>query len=496
MGDNYKKDGLEDFFRKRLEGFEEVPREDMWHKIAFEIPPKPAVVWWKKPFWWMSGSVLIGLGIFFWQWNVQITKYKSIIETQHKTITALQKSSTTTKRLDPVEVDDLAALKNKQESDETIAQLGGLPEKETFTKEGRTPPLKKADGNTRKLDSPPFNIEKELPKDESFDPVMAQKKASEKNTDLLEKTGLGKIDSLDEHRKSYVVARTVKKLPAAGKKQLAGSQIIPVSVQTSLKYRPSHEKRLGFYFSLQARDLVTLFERSFIRNASFATGEAFGYQVFASPRLQLGILAGLQLNRKWSVAIGLGLKRTHINFSDLKEFVYTDEVFNTLNSQGDPMGVYDACSCTPSPTIAYQFVNHLGNDGNDIGEGDAFEVNAYYNYFMEYVSIPLWVRYRIGNRRLHGFARTGISWNILTSSSYGWNQASISFDRIMLQQAEFVDGGLSNTYLELGLGGGLEYDINIHHSIGLEASFYRSLSTVLGGQQSAMGVGLEYKYIF
>lgn len=473
MAENYKKDGLEDFFRKRLEGFEEPPKPDMWDKIAFNMPPKPPLVWWKRPIWWIGSAMMIGLVVFYWQ-LIRINQFKTIIHQQEETISTLQASHNEAEESIPV-IEEVVPSQWSEAQNENVpvsihSIAPGTGRKDKAVNIGKaTPPITYA--------TPPYDIEKE----EGREKLVTAEAEADSMADLENINAAPLSEKLNMHA---LESTNMFFLPSA---------------LYSIDQKPniSDKKEIEFYLAVQTGIMGASFDGGLSKENAMTpnSGSGNGYALSWAQRTQLDVLAGLQLTRRWSVELGLGLRRNNLAFLDSQSITYSDDLFNSLNAMGEPTGTHDNETIT-APTIAYQLVNHVENDGEDIQEGEFFELDAAYTYFMQYVSIPLWVKYRMGKRRLHTFLKTGVSWNILSRNAYTWKSPSVSFERIKLEKVEVKDDGIRERYFEFGAAAGLEFDINVANAIGLETTYYRSLSPVLGNEQKAFGMALNYKHRF
>ena len=469
MADNYKRDGLEEFFRRRLEGFEEAPKAEMWDKISFNIPPKPPIPWWQKPIWWAMGTVVVGLSVFLWQFY-QIQVYKAVVIRQDK---------------------ELSALKLAKTEEKNTARLTGIQQLPRDDEKLTQSVLQTENGNTVAIPDERVMERKEpravVVKKENTTPATTPKQENEPIS-VVDRDRSTQPKGQSPYKETMVMSVS-NKIPSGNGRLLS----IPMPFLPQQSGQEVEDKK-GFYLGVQAGWMRASFGNVFSSEEAGTNGVVTSLRSSNINRFQGEILSGLQLNRKWSVELGIGLRQNVIDFYDNRTISYSDEVFDMVNLQGEPTGI--VAPATSPPHIAYELVNHVQNDGEDIGLGDEFKITSSYTNEIQFLSIPAWVKYRLGNHRLHGYLKTGISWNILSGSYYRIGIPNISFDRIDWEGTNITNDGIREIYFEWGAVIGLEFDMSLQHSIGLEGGYYRTLSSVVGNTQESFGLSIGYKYAF
>jgi hypothetical protein len=271
------------------------------------------------------------------------------------------------------------------------------------------------------------------------------------------------------------------------------SAVRPLPVQASIQ---PVKDMAGFYFSLNGGTLATVFNNPLNKSRSeVLESNSPGFHLYNTVRDEITLLAGIQFNKKWSLETGVGYRNNRLSLFDAQEFNYSGENTIDYDIHGNPIVAYTN-NTDQTPVFRYEIINNLQSQGGDIQEGDPFYLNAFFKYNNRYLSLPLWLKYRIGNRRLHLYAKSGIAWNILTVSNKNLNDSNLSDERLSLEKVQIKNDALSETFMEIGFAGGIEYDLGARTSIGLEALYYHSVGSVLTTKQDAYGLSFAAKYHF
>ncbi len=470
MANRYNNDDLEGFFRRRLSNYEEIPRPEMWDKIGVAIPPKPPVPWWKKPVFWLGLVLAFVLLLSLWQFR-QITAFQKLIHQQQA---------------------DIEALQEYQRSGYGPDQLKTHVENPVYKVPGalgivmpsvNVPGANIADQPEPQKDIALLTTIPEIPAVAEFN--SPEKKESIAATDNARQDFSESAKAFNKQRTVDFLSHSTGSTPVPPVRPLPGQVTVkPV------------KGNAGFYFSLNGGTLATVFNNPLNKSRSeVLESNNPGFHLYNTVRDEITLLAGIQFNRKWSLETGVGYRNNRLSLFDAQEFNYSGENTIDYDIHGNPIVAYTN-NTDQTPVFRYEIINNLQSQGGDIQEGDPFYLNAFFKYNNRYLSLPLWLKYRIGNRRLHFYAKSGIAWNILTVSNKNLNESSLSDERLSLEKVQIKNDALSETFMEIGFAGGIEYDLGVRTSIGLEALYYHSVGSVLTTKQDAYGLSFAAKYNF
>ncbi|KAA3622957.1 MAG: hypothetical protein DWQ02_25315 [Bacteroidetes bacterium] len=469
MANHYNNDDLEGFFRRRMSNYEETPRPEMWDRIGAAIPPKPAVALWKKPVFWLGVVLAFILLLSVWQY-LQIRQFRHIIDRQQA---------------------DIEALKNVQTPSYGPDQTGFSPvESSNFF--ANTPEDKKpVNESTTFVSKPgittikPDIVLTENPKTSntqeettSLDIIPSIEKAIAGNSTEASLVSLNKPAKIHP-AVSYLNQSNPQNLIIPSPPLPAPSQIEPV------------KQKARFYFSVAGGSLVTTYNNPLNKSRSevLASNES-GFHLSNTVRDELSILAGIQFNNNWSLETGIGYRNNRLSLFDAQQFYYSGEHTIAHDEYGNPIGEYTNTT-DQTPVFRYEIINNA-----DIEDGEAFHLNAFFKYNNRYLSLPLWLKYRIGKRKLHVYAKSGIAWNILTVSNKNLNDSNLSDDRLSIEKVQIKNDALNESFVELGFATGIEYDIGLRTSLSMEALYYHSVASVLTTKQDAYGISFAARYHF
>lgn len=469
MANRYNNDDLEGFFRRRMSNYEETPRPEMWDRIGAAIPPKPPVAWWKKPAFWLGFVLAIVLLLSLWQFK-QIKDFQKVINQQQADIEALKENqsrgygpdniapnppsvpSLLAETENPVLLDDIETEKREETKPEVFQELikGRLIVKKPIQPVVNHPAEDKPIAEM-------MDLTETIPA-ESF-------QTSSDVVDFLSYANQGVLHEEEPFVPAPAIIEPMKNNP-------------------------------GFYFAVNGGTLATVYNNPLNRSkAEVLASNDSGFHLYNTVRDEFTVLAGIEFDNHWSLETGIGYRNNRLSLFDAQEFNYSGEHTIAYDEMGNPIGVY-INSSDQTPVFRYEIINNLQSQGADIEDGDPFHLNAFFKYNNRYLSLPLWLKYRIGKRRLHVYAKTGIAWNILTVSNKNLNSSNLSNERLSLEKVQIKNDALNESFFELGFAAGLEYDFGLRTSVGLEALYYHSMASVLTTKQEAYGLSLSARYHF
>lgn len=469
MANRYNNDDLEGFFRRRMNNYEETPRPEMWDRIGAAIPPKPAVAWWKKPIFWLGAVLTFVLLLTLWQY-LQIKQFQKVIDRQQA---------------------DIEALKNDQVPGYGPDQTGFSPV-ETPNFLANTPedqkPVIESSVTTLKPYITTIKTDvaiSEMPVAAIDQPVTTY---PDKPSSLEDVTVTNSPEApLIPLNKPTKIQPLVRYLNQSNPQSL---QIPTPTLPAPFEIEPFKQKA-RFYFSIAGGSLITTYNNPLNKSRSevLASNES-GFHLSNTVRDELSILAGIQFNNNWSLETGFGYRNNRLSLFDAQQFYYSGEHTIAHDEFGNPIGEYTN-NTDQTPVFRYEIINNA-----EFEDGEAFHLNAFFKYNNRYLSLPLWLKYRIGKRKLHVYAKSGIAWNILTVSNKNLNDSNLSDDRLSIEKVQIKNDALNESFLELGFATGIEYDVGLRTSISMEALYYHSVASVLTTKQDAYGISFAARYHF
>ena len=208
-----------------------------------------------------------------------------------------------------------------------------------------------------------------------------------------------------------------------------------------------------FYYSVFFEPMMM---REFRKNITLV-GESSIVTGYAS---NIGIMAGLQFNRHWSIQTGLGFRNIQAGLKDaflqfgysLRDPIVEDDGAITSTFLINESGLKQA---------ELSITNQLQNDGQDIEVGDLLQTRITVPYALKYFNIPIWLRYQYKKKKIALSIKTGLVYHSLMGEKYGSTLVSISGDHPSVSRLSFKDISINipstqNDYLELGIGIGME----------------------------------------
>lgn len=466
-----RRDQLEEFVKNQLSHYEEQPSDGLWKRIEGLIPiPKPAA---KPPwFWGLLGALLVLGGIVIWHFY-SVKQWKEKVEKQEIAIQELWKE------LENLQVD--VSMQKLAIDAQVSSSIKEIPVNQTVASAS---PAQRID--------PPFStlLQREVVKAPNY----IEGDQTKPLTSLTSNIERDSTQVLDEAAFPQVLVPALT--PIESKLSLTEFQDPPLDFQV-LELSPTRKPRwsVGAWMegtNFHDNPLNALWRRT--GRAEDASGDTPSfYANNPSSTKTVGFFLDFDLNRRWSIRTGLGIKDQRRPLGGDFVFAYTleDSQMNALGHSASPYNYYDESHNISIRTI---IANELSNEPNGLEPGELFEMDfAAYQQTL-YVSFPLWLSYRMGNGRFKYHLRTGVVWNDLIGNSSKIRYLSFSFSQLYYQGHAINDGTIQVGYLDVGLGYGLEFALSPKLGVYLDGVMYKSVTPIFDRQPFSLGMGGGLRY--
>lgn len=542
MDENLHKDNLEEFFKNSLndENIDssddpwDVPSDDVWLGINETINPVPTPA---PPFsfnlnWLLAAaaSILI-LGLVYYNYTLQnkIGELSEVVENQKNTIDKLEKLV--------LENGNNNLLKKEEEN-----EVGNNGEFSTiiFEKESSQTAIESKPQNFSNQNSPQKNTSNQsaFEKGKSID-------NSQLNNSTIKNSNNEKTvaeNNLEAEKASVVIVKNdanLKNTPSEGSisNQLIQKNTDPILAESSKNtfalLVPLSSKMIFAESTSQTEELnlemlpvsKAVFQSSFSSTArtGFYVGAhiapTYGYrniksidgpvlrrllnqQEKANYSVSLGMKAGYQFSKNWSVETGLNYYKNTIQSVHRRQVRFESQL-ERLNSDGSYDSNYQLKLATSYGEIETDVALTRSSD-TQIGQNDYINLVMKTQQELKNLGIPIAIRYRTAKNKFHFSAKAGISTNIILQKDVTIKAAAVARNGIQHRRT-IVDkqfSGLKNTTFDLLLGLGVDYDLSKNMSVYFEPTVTRSINPVyqISGKIktypiiAAFNVGLAYHF--
>ncbi len=468
MDQDQNKDNLESFFQRELKHYQEDPGPGMWDKIAPVIPQKPGLglaatlAKWKFSLLMALSIVLLIFAIYEHQRANQLDHHN---QQQEGKIVALQGQMFDLEQ-------QLVALQTMPATiPPTTATIESKPPQIALAKPAVKPATSTQPATEpTSLNTPPIAIDAQ--QELQISVSVNEQHQENQLTVPEEETATREWSSPDPLNRDFRVDKTS-------------------SQATALKQ--PFEKSLNYYprFSVGAwSGNIVVQYYSVDRRISPAAGTSTS--VFLSKTA--GISAGIHLNPHWSIHTGLGFRNNGFSFSDQVSLEYTNDN-TTLDEEGNPVGTY-TFQQEGILTFRAQIVNELASTEPEITAGESFNVDFNSAYRLRYYSIPVWLRYQFGNKRLHSYVKGGFIWNKLMRDWAYFPSIRLSTGRLTATNPRVTVAAARDSYFEFGLAMGVGYNVTPRIELALEPSYYQAITPMLNVKPQTYGIRGRVNYMF
>ncbi len=216
----------------------------------------------------------------------------------------------------------------------------------------------------------------------------------------------------------------------------------------------------------------------------------------------LGLKAGYQFSKNWSVETGLNYYKNTIRSMHLAQVQYQNQI-EQLNSDGDYDSNYHLNLSTSYGEIETDIALTRSSDV-PIDQNTYINLGFKTKQELKYLGVPLALRYRTAGNKFHFSAKAGISGNFIlqkevTIVAAQSNRMGVRHRRTLVDR-KF--NGLKNTTFDFLFGIGADYDISKNMSIYFEPMVTHSINPVynLNGKiktypiVASLNLGLSYRF--
>ncbi len=466
MDKEQNKDNLETFFRRELENYQEDPGAGMWDKIAMAIPPKPGLglaatlLKWKFSLLLALSTGLLVFAIYEHQRANELDRHN---RQREEKILALQEKTTKLEQ-------KMAHLQMAQSATHSPPPTTEKPEVKTTatstpTEQVITPSNSDLRYNASAVANNPIreSVQTEAPLQNDL--PLAKDEQMEVNLTSDQWSNLGPLN------RDFRIEST---LPAIA---------IASPIIKNQNYYPR------FSVGAWTGNIVVQYY-AVDRRVSPAAGTSTS--VFLSKTA--GLSAGIQLDKHWSLHTGLSFRNNGFSLSDKVSLEYDADIA-TENANGDLVGDY-TFSQEGILTFRAQIVNQQGSSEPEIADGESFDVDFNSAYRLRYYSIPLWVKYQIGQQKFHTYLKGGFIWNKLMRDWANFPSIRLSSGRLIATNPRLTVSAARDSYFEFGLAMGIGYNITPRIELVLEPSYYQAITPMLNVKPQTYGIQGHINYMF
>ena len=216
----------------------------------------------------------------------------------------------------------------------------------------------------------------------------------------------------------------------------------------------------------------------------------------------LGMKAGYQFNKNWSVETGLNYFENNVRSMHRAQVRYESQI-ERLNTDGNYDSNYQLKLSTSYGEIETDVALTRSSD-TEIDQNDYINLVLKTQQKLKYLGVPVAVRYRTSGNKFHFSAKAGIAANFIIQKDVRIKAAAVNRNGVHHRRT-LVDrkfSGLKNTTVDFLFGIGIDYDISNYLSIYFEPTVTHSISPVyqLNGKIktypiiASLNIGLAYRF--
>ncbi len=463
MHNDPNNNNLENFFRKSLENYSEVPSDDLWDRIEGNIPPKPA-----KRFRAVYGLLalllllLFGLGYEYFRFSAKMNAVNETV--------ALQK-------------DELEGLKSELESIKSQLQSSLLPpnnESSSGSVIESVPPRHSETSETifNKNAAPQIVAEQSgitsSPNDNFSNETAGNEISADPLSDLTKTTNSNQTVLMD-------FAETKAPRLNATPYTLAGLPVL----------KSSDKNKRTFSVEIYASAWNTFFK------GSGNSGQGFSFDNIKLSS-DFGALFNLGLNKNWDVQVGVGYNNLIINDAVNTELIYSRDEYDPERDVYTSFYAYTVDTPAGEMLVNTSLSNQRINDGRDFEVGDPFQLKLQYQDVIRYFQLPVFLRYKIGSGKYRFTVKGGFIQKFLLSETIKLSAVNPEVDRLQNEKSYFSNNqtSASTTSMDVLFGAGTEIRLNPRNSFHLQAQFVHSLHEIYPGVKPwsvGLNAGLQHR---
>lgn len=470
MEKNLHEEGMEEFLRKSFDQYSENPPDDLWDRINTDLAavPRPAL----KPLWrfGLSAAAALLLGVIAFQhiyYNRQLDRLEQGIEENTAQLEALEKQLILRPDGDPADqpaTGESADVRDRRntyslETENTLSGHDRAAVDPGKRNENNTDPVLKKKSEIPALNKTGNPVAPNTPK------TILPEAIAEAGTEPV-KSGAGPVkirESLPD------------RLP--GIEPAVAFRAEPYKPATTPVPSPSNNRSkwsagLHFTASQSVLDVDNDFpfpthggHHKAFEDAPTLKGVAYG----------VGLGVRYAVNKNWALQSGLNYRKSEYTSTHRPFLEFKDR--EPQGGQGDYEFTY--MLKTAGGVAEIELKTSQADPNEMIEEDEPVDVEVTTTTGLEYISVPLTVRYQTGYKRWNFSVGGGFAVNYLTDRSLaitGLNFLNDKFKEAPRERRVFDAPEdckpLSADYV---LSAGVEYRLNEHLSVGLEPTFSGAL---------------------
>jgi hypothetical protein len=465
MSKESNKNNLEDFFRNSLKSYSENPSNDLWGRIAENIPDKPSKR--LKPAYILLALLLlmtIGFGYEYFHFKNQMLTVNETVILQKQELNNLKN------QLDIVK----GQLQSASQTPNIESKPGDKIEKalsvQSVSKESQSFLIPNIETSKTTFAVSDFGFEKT----ESINGLTVAKNQEIPNQPVAKLETSEPVNAIDLHDFQPITAKnfTEIELPFL---TIPTKRNKPFSLElyaSALRTFPNNSKMTGNQAEVKNRELSSDF----------------------------GALFNLGLSKNWDIQIGVGYNKKVINDAVSADLIYSREELDPARGS-TYTSYYSYTVNTPSgeTLVNSSLSNQKINDGSDLEVGDPFQLSLQYRDEIHYFQLPVFVRYKIGKGRYRFTMKTGFIQKFLLDEKIKLSSVDADFDRLKNDWSYISNNNQTSaatTSIDALFGAGVEFILSPINSIHLQSTFSYSLKEIypdLRPISIGLQLGLQHK---
>lgn len=506
MDKNLPKDPLEEFFKKSLEGQNELPADDgwdvpssnVWDRVEADIQPVAIVRpinYWK----WTAAVASVVVLFFVYQWTTQNQQIKELTTELHENTekledvkellqrqqeelesTIVEQSTTTIDNHQSTANEEIVQQDHGEESQRSTS-FSGKNKDRTGGENNIIPPSTSTQNNgnlgtQNSVNSPLVKINNSESLKEK---VIAENESSPNSNEI----------SSDNSKEGLIENKTVleiNELPNRifGVESIAENKVLKADLGKTVIFDSPKEK-VDSRFYLGVYGSRNLGQRSIIADDSnlsqIRINKIKNIQEKESWTTGGGLKLGFQINKRWSVESGLQYTKSEITARHRiqKQYNVASEI---QNSSGDFENDFALLLVTPMGDVESDITLTRSSTSNAIPDQLLFNIPVESKQRISFLGIPILAKYRFGNESFRVGVKGGILTNFILDADVEISAVDAPFPNLRYRRNRINNKtelrNLKSTTINWLVGIEAEARINDVMYFSFEPSFSKSLSPI------------------
>ncbi len=491
-------DNLENFFRDRLQGYNDIPGGDMWDRIESKIPPKPESKSIIRPlFIWTSSAVaaclILFLGFNNYQYQKKLDAISSQLEESKGSISSLNEEISSFKNY--METQYSSNQNNTTNSNKIIpTRNNGNIEVNQLGNNGKKPPVITVGNQNKSSSSSTKNYFPILPTKENNNTTVVYQDNSSNTTTIQNDVKEDIIeDNNTSNQKGLLTKTNLNALPSISFPSLEVDlkEEIP-SIKLAERKKKIKELDGGKWYVAASYAPQMLVHK--YSNPNPAITQKVNYDESIELPYDIGVRLGYSINKNLSIYTGLRYDESRVNIRHAGNMAFSSELEVPLADEN----LYSPSQYNMETSVGNIDVKmYTVREPNIIvEEGRNIPMLAELSYNKRELEIPVIAQYNIGRGDLFFSVKGGIVGNISLKEDIKVNHLrtydeDVYFHNISYISKEPLKDKLSLSYL---MGVGLNYRVSDELTAFVEPTLEgltKKTTFNSGGQTYPFSVGLE-----